>query len=71
MKKQKRVRVGRKVAPGHPRTKQEARAQVDVVRCALEAAAVQLGQVGLRTGAEAVMRIAAHLPALKKLVRVR
>jgi hypothetical protein len=71
VKSQKRVRVGRKVFPGHPRTKQEARAQVDVILCGLEAAAVQLGQVGLRTAAEAVMRIAAQLPALKRLVRVK
>lgn len=70
MKKRLPALVGRKVPPRTPRTKQEARAQLDVVRCGLEAAAVQLMQVGLRIPAAEVNRLASEIPSLKKLVRL-
>jgi hypothetical protein len=69
VKKLKRVRVGRKIEPGRPRTKREARAHVDVIRCALEAAAIQLEQLGLPQIAAPVQEIATKLRLLKKLAR--
>lgn len=68
MKKVKRARVGRKFDPLYPRTVKEKRAQVDVVRCGLEAAAAQLRQCGLNASARAVMEIADQCEALKKHV---
>jgi len=62
--------VGRKVQPRMPRTIKEARAQLDAVRCGLEAAAVQLMQVGLRVSADSLKRLSSQIPALKKLVRL-
>ncbi len=61
--------AGAKVAPRRPRTAAEARAQVDAVHCALEAAAEQLRAVGLGAAAGAVGDIAAQMPALRRQAR--
>jgi hypothetical protein len=61
-------RVGRKVTPRVPKTNEEKRAQLDVVECALRAAAVQLRQVGCHGAATGVEVIADQLPAFKAMV---
>jgi hypothetical protein len=68
MKKGRGITVGRRFDPLYPTTVKEKRAQLDVIRCALEAAAAQLRQLGFRAASESLANGAAALEGLKKRV---
>lgn len=61
-------RVGRKVAPRKPNTAVEKRVQLDVIRCALEAASQQLKDLGFKGPAQSLAVGAAAMEGLKKRV---
>lgn len=61
-------RVGKKVVPRTPKTAAEKRGQLDVIRCALEAAGAQLRQLGFRTESQSLAAGAAAMEDLKKRV---
>jgi hypothetical protein len=63
------IKVGRKFDPLYPKTVKEKRAQLDVIRCALEAAASQFRQCGYKAPADALLGIADQIPRLKRLAR--